>query len=72
MCVAVHLSKPKMEIVVAAESSLHVGLTTCDEPSLNAAVAEYCVVLFSFTELAPLMASDVNVGGVGALMMSTS
>ncbi|GJQ24925.1 MAG: hypothetical protein HBSAPP01_27150 [Candidatus Brocadia sapporoensis] len=60
-----------MEIVVATESSLHVGATACDEPSLKNAVAEYCVVLFSFTELAPLMASDVSVGGLGLLMTIT-
>ena len=48
---------------MAAEFTLQPGLTVCEEPSLNQAVAEYCAVLASFTEPGPLIVSDVKVGG---------
>ena len=65
------LSRPKLEMLVAAESLLHVGFTPCDEPSLNVAVAVYCAVLFSFNELGPLMLRAVSVGGTNKLTMVT-
>jgi hypothetical protein len=57
------LSKPNSEMLAMVEFTVHVGLTICEEPSLNHAVPEYCAVLFSLTEDGPLMLKDVNVGG---------
>ena len=59
-------------MLVSAESSLQVGFTPCEEPSLNQAVAEYCAALFSSTETGPLIVSAVKLAGVGIFTTRTT
>ena len=45
------------------------GETVCELPSLKRADAVNCPELFSFIELGPLMARDVNTGATCAIVM---